>query len=102
VFNIPRRLRNRPDDSLNLHDATFVPRDNALSQLVAFMTDGVRLWNTDLDVAMPAELRRFSTVVLSRARHLLLFADPAEARFSCADPGFDQALRHGWFHGWEA
>jgi len=47
------------------------------------LTDGARLWNTDLDVAMPAELRRFSTVVLSRARHLLLHPDPAEARSVC-------------------
>jgi hypothetical protein len=29
---------------------------------------------------MPSELRRFSTVILSHARHRLLFPDPIEAR----------------------
>ena len=43
-------------------------------------TGGRGLWNTDLDVAMPAELRRFSTVILSHARHRLLFPDPVEVR----------------------
>ena len=41
---------------------------------------GGGLWNTDLDIAMPAELCRFSTVLLSHARHRLLFPDPVEAR----------------------